>query len=204
MEGMNLITVEELARLVGCSVQTIGSYYKFKRENPNNELAKMLPDYVRIGGKHTRYWKVEDAEKIKEFRSKLPQGRNGALGSVTQRYVKNGKHNVKKEEPVANRAGKPITVTLDEFLMAEDLAVGAMARMMHNMNRSSKDEETMTMMLDLILQVTSKMQDILFGEECIEACEENAPDDVDNGLEGEAGKLPRISPIIVMDDEDLE
>ena len=55
------------------------------------------------------------------------------------------------------------TVTLQDFLMAEDLAVGSMARFMHDMNRSSDDNQTMTMMLDLILQVTTKMQSILFG-----------------------------------------
>ncbi|MBO4927464.1 MAG: hypothetical protein J5379_04350 [Clostridiales bacterium] len=83
------------------------------------------------------------------------------------------------------------TVTLQDFLMAEDLAVGSMARFMHDMNRSSDDNQTMTMMLDLILQVTTKMQCILFGtpEEEVIQLRTNEMDDFGtwdiNGDDGE-------------------
>lgn len=83
-----LLNVQEVAYKVGCSIQTIGSYYRFKRENPDNIYALMLPDYVRRGKKNTRYWKESDVEAIIRFRNSIPQGRNGALGSVTQKYVK--------------------------------------------------------------------------------------------------------------------
>ena len=158
----NYITVQELAFLVGCSAQTIGSYYKFKKENPDNELSKMLPDYVRIGNKHTRYWKEEDAEAIKEFRKKLPQGRNGALGSVTQRYVK-------KNHEASTEEGKPLSkkhyVTREDYQMAEDIALSGMAKYMSMFNRNKDDDETMFMMLDLITQVTTKIESLLFQDE---------------------------------------
>lgn len=82
-----LINVQEVAYRVGCSIQTISGYYKFKNENPNNEYSLMLPDFVRQGNRNTRYWRESDVAAIIRFRNSIPQGRNGALGSVTQRYV---------------------------------------------------------------------------------------------------------------------
>ena len=56
-------------------------------------------------------------------------------------------------------------VTLQDFLEAEEKAVMEMAKYMHDMNCSEEDDETMGMMLSLIVQVTTKMQGILFGKE---------------------------------------
>ena len=83
-----LITIEELALLTGCSVQTLNMYYRFKRENPDSEYSLMLPDYIQDGIRQTRYWKREDANAIIWFRKLIPQGRGGVLGSVTQRHNK--------------------------------------------------------------------------------------------------------------------
>ena len=82
------LTVTEVAVLVGCSVQTINYWYAFKRKEPNNKLAKILPDYTQEGGRQTRYWKEEDIFKLVMFKNSIPRGRNGILGSVTQRYAK--------------------------------------------------------------------------------------------------------------------
>ncbi|MBR6381441.1 MAG: hypothetical protein IKS07_07205 [Lachnospiraceae bacterium] len=82
-----LMTLTEVACEVGCSVQTLNTYYKFKMENPDSDIAMMLPDYIRKGNRRTRYWSPEDVEAIKAFREMLPKGRYGLLGSVTQRYV---------------------------------------------------------------------------------------------------------------------
>ena len=60
---------------------------------------------------------------------------------------------------------KEKTVTLKEYQMAEEKAVRAMALKMDKMNRTEKDEQTMMVMLELILKVTSDMQEILFGDE---------------------------------------
>lgn len=86
----NLLNVQEVAVLIGSSVQTIGSWYKWRSLNPTHPLAKMLPDYKRIGNRNTRYWEREDLEKLIKFKGSLPQGRNGVMGSVTQKYVKKG------------------------------------------------------------------------------------------------------------------
>ena len=48
----------------------------------------MLPDYVRIGNKNTRYWKHSDMWKLIEFKKSIPQGKRGVMGEVTQKYVK--------------------------------------------------------------------------------------------------------------------
>ena len=88
-----LIKATELAYKVGASVQTISMWYKFKEENPDSEYSHMLPDFVCIGANRTRYWKASDVEKLIIFRNSIPRGRNGVLGSVTQRYVGKSKEN---------------------------------------------------------------------------------------------------------------
>lgn len=189
-KNMNLITVTELAMLVGCSVQTIGTYYKFKKENPSDEYAKMLPDYIRVGKRQTRYWKKEDAEAIIEFRKKIPQGRNGALGSVTQRYCKPHKKEVAEENTSEKR------ITLQQYLDAEEKSIMSMAKFMKSQNHEPEDDEAMGMMLGLIIQVTSQMQDILFGEQ----------DDIekvfDFTTEGLANYEPDEVTLYVVDDDE--
>lgn len=83
-----LLNVNEVALLVGASVQTIGSWYRWKELHPEHELAKLIPDYVRKGNKRTRYWKQSDIWKLIEFKTAIPQGRKGIMGDVTQKYVK--------------------------------------------------------------------------------------------------------------------
>ncbi len=87
MTGRKL-NVTEVAILVGCSVQTINYWYAFKKAEPNHELAKILPDYIQEGARQTRYWDENDIFRLVEFKNSIPKGRNGVLGSVTQRYLK--------------------------------------------------------------------------------------------------------------------
>lgn len=95
MSETRLLNVQELSMLIGSSIQTIGSWYRWKDINPDHELAKLIPDYTRIGNRRTRYWKQDDVWKLLEFKQKLPQGRNGIMGEITQKYVK-------KKEDIAN------------------------------------------------------------------------------------------------------
>lgn len=81
-----LLNLNEIALLVGVSTQTINSWYKWKKLHPEHELTKLIPDFTRIGNRNTRYWKQADAWQLIEFRSSIPQGRNGIMGDVTQRY----------------------------------------------------------------------------------------------------------------------
>lgn len=82
-----MLKVEEVAVLIGTTRMSIYQWYRFKKENPDNQYAKMLPDY-QVGKRNTRLWKEEDLWKLIEFKQNIPHGRNGVLGSVTQRYVK--------------------------------------------------------------------------------------------------------------------
>ena len=85
-----LLKLEEVAVLIGSSSKSINNWYWFKRENPDNEYAQMLPDYVQEGGRQTRYWRESDIWKLLTFKQSIPQGRNGVMGSITQKYYKKG------------------------------------------------------------------------------------------------------------------
>ena len=86
------LNATEVAVLVGCSVQTLNYWYAFKRENENSEnveirnLVNILPEYTQEGNRQTRYWTEDDIYRIVAFKNAIPKGRNGLLGSVTQRY----------------------------------------------------------------------------------------------------------------------
>jgi hypothetical protein len=83
-----LLKLEEVAVLVGVSCQTLNNWYRFKRENPDNEYAKMLPDYECIGGHNQRFWDKSDINSLLKFKLFMPKGCKGVMGSVTQRYVR--------------------------------------------------------------------------------------------------------------------
>ena len=51
------LSIEKVAVTCGVSVQTINNWYKFKRENPDDKRAKLLPDYIVVGGHGQRFWK---------------------------------------------------------------------------------------------------------------------------------------------------
>ena len=81
------LKVDKVAMLVGVSVRTVNNWYWFKGQNPNNEYSKMLPNF-KIGDRGCRLWNSDDIPKLVQFKEQLPHGRNGVLGSVTQRYYK--------------------------------------------------------------------------------------------------------------------
>ena len=85
-----LYSATEVCVLLDCSIYSLNNWYAFKRENPDNEYAQMLPDFVnkQVGTRRKRYWRHSDISKLIEFKAVIPHGRNGILGSVTQKYVK--------------------------------------------------------------------------------------------------------------------
>ncbi|MBR6488424.1 MAG: hypothetical protein IKT20_05900 [Clostridiales bacterium] len=85
------LSAVELAVTLGTSENTINSWYRWKRENPEHEYAKRLPDFFRVGAHRSRRWHLSDVPKLIEFKNSLPQGRNGIMGSVTQRYYKDSR-----------------------------------------------------------------------------------------------------------------
>lgn len=87
MSEEKLFKVEEVALFVGTSVATINIWYRWKRNHPDHELAKLLPDFIQTGPRQKRLWKQSDCWKLIEFRQTIPHGRNGLLGDTTQKYV---------------------------------------------------------------------------------------------------------------------
>ena len=83
-----LLNVSEVSMLVGSSIQTISSWYRWKELHPEHELAKLIPNYTRNGNRRTRYWTMDDVWRLVEFKNNIPQGRNGVMGEITQKYVK--------------------------------------------------------------------------------------------------------------------
>lgn len=76
----NKIKIEELAMRIDSSVQTINNWYKWKRDNPEHELATLLPEYIQEGNRQTRYWNLSDIWKFIEFKTAIIHGRNGIMG----------------------------------------------------------------------------------------------------------------------------
>lgn len=91
MAEEKLLKVQEVAMMIDSSIQTISGWYRWKAENPDHQLAKLLPDFQRIGNKNTRYWKQSDIWKLTQFKKSIPQGCKGVMGSVTQKYVRKKK-----------------------------------------------------------------------------------------------------------------
>jgi hypothetical protein len=90
---MNKLRIEEVALLVGCSVKSVNNWYWFKNLHPEHEYAKMLPEFTRDGPHGTRLWRREDMWKLIEFKQRLPKGRYGILGDITQKYYRKAKQN---------------------------------------------------------------------------------------------------------------
>lgn len=97
-----LLNATEVALIINSSLNSINNWYRFKRYNPDNEYAQMLPDYIQSGNKRTRYWKQSDIGKLIAFKSSIPVGRNGVLGSVTQKWNKKSKKYYKKDKKDEN------------------------------------------------------------------------------------------------------
>lgn len=86
-----MLTCQEVSLLIGRFPSTISMWYRWKKENPDNEVAKLLPDYIQEHPRSKRMWRESDIPKLIEFRQYIVTGRKGLMGSVTQRYQKKGK-----------------------------------------------------------------------------------------------------------------
>lgn len=102
-----MIKAPELARRIDISIQAFTEWYRWKEENPDHPLAQYLPDYTKLpGGRRTRFWKESEIWKLEEFKKRLPRGRNGIMGKVTQKYAisnKDGKGYIKRVVNLLNK-----------------------------------------------------------------------------------------------------
>ena len=90
--GERMLRIEEVAVEIHSSIYSINNWYRFKRENPDNKYAKLLPDFYQPEGtRQTRYWRKSDMPKLIDFKTTIPRGCGGIMGSVTQRYYKKKK-----------------------------------------------------------------------------------------------------------------
>ena len=88
-----LLTIEQVGAYIGRSRATIQYWYKWKEDNPEHELAKLLPEYIQNGTRQTRYWKASDLWRLIEFRQRIPQGRGGIMKESIYRYFHGGPEN---------------------------------------------------------------------------------------------------------------
>ena len=83
------LNMDKVAAFLNISRKTVENWYKWKEENPDHELAKLLPEPTRIG--RLKFWKMSDLYEMANFMANRPRGRNGVMASVTQRYYKKEK-----------------------------------------------------------------------------------------------------------------
>ena len=101
----------EVAFIVGVTPKTLEVWYAFKRMHPDNEYAKMLPDYTQEGARGTRYWKESDIAKILEFQKAKPNGKGrnntGLFGEIThQDYYKKKKEKKDGKSKISRSKGR--------------------------------------------------------------------------------------------------
>lgn len=101
MIKIKLLRAEEVALLTGITTKTLSFWYKWKETEKAKanypEFIELLPPYIQKSNRGTRYWKESDLWKLIEFKSKIPQGKNGIMGNVTQKYAKNRKETQNNE-----------------------------------------------------------------------------------------------------------
>ena len=92
-----MLKAQEVATAVDISIQAMTAWYRWKEANPNHELAQYLPNYYALpGGRKTRFWKASEVWKLEEFKRRIPKGRHGIMGKVTQKYTRGSKNRDKK------------------------------------------------------------------------------------------------------------
>lgn len=94
---MKGLKIEEVAMRIGVSSQTLNRWYKFKRENPKDEVSKRLPAYKLVTNKSgkVRLWQTEDLQKLMEFKAQMVSGRDGKMGKYKGKGTKNGEKKIR-------------------------------------------------------------------------------------------------------------
>lgn len=105
-----MLRIEEVAMILDINVLTIERWYRFKRQNPNNEIIKLLPEYVmqpNSKNRSVRFWKTSDIDMFKKFQDSIVRGTKGFMGSVTNPKNPNYKtHNIKEAKKNGKKESK--------------------------------------------------------------------------------------------------
>lgn len=95
-----LMRIEEVAMVLNVNQYTIERWYKFKRENPDNQYVSLLPDFVyqtNSKNRSVRYWRPCDIKKFQEFQETIVKGTKGFMGSVTNLQKKRSEKDGEKK-----------------------------------------------------------------------------------------------------------
>ena len=84
-----LFTIEEVASLIGASVERIDDWYRWKSQYPEHEYAKLIPGFVRRGPHGQRFWYESDVAELYCFRFYTPKNSNGHRTTGKQGYEEN-------------------------------------------------------------------------------------------------------------------
>ena len=99
---MKGLKIEEVAMRVGVSVQTLNRWYRYKKDNPKDDMSKAIPMYKKEKTSYgfVRLWQMDDVAKLIEFRTKVVPGRCGRMGIYKGKGTKNGEKKTGRKEPV--------------------------------------------------------------------------------------------------------
>lgn len=98
---MQALRIEEVAMIIGVSVQTLERWYKFKKEHPESEVAQEIPEYFvgsTTGARRTRLWTQEAVFSLMQFKTERKLGRTGKMG----KYGGKGTHGKKVSRKKVN------------------------------------------------------------------------------------------------------
>ncbi len=87
------LKIEQVATMLGVSAQTLNRWYKFKKQNPNDEISVLLPDYTKVKTTRgwVRIWQPETLWALTQVKSTIRSGRTGQMGKYHGKGTKNGK-----------------------------------------------------------------------------------------------------------------
>lgn len=70
INGKKYYTAFEVADLCNVTRNTLIRWYEYEETTGR----KLLPNYIRVGGNHSRYWCEDDIEKIISFKKNKVKG----------------------------------------------------------------------------------------------------------------------------------
>lgn len=83
-----LLTADEVCKELNISIFTLNNWYRYKRENPEDDLAQILPEYTKRTATSPRQWRRGDLKKLTKFKETRKLGSKGQMSKSLQKYYK--------------------------------------------------------------------------------------------------------------------